>query len=337
MFKDCSQISHIANSLITDIAKVTAWWGGLRQLNPGFEQLSEEDCYDRESSLWIHGETHAFEANELQRWLYVSPPTSQTADSLAMDHYLKWSEHLLEEGVYADFSEGNLPRPHNGETLSDYVVRLSAGVEATGWGSKKQERALKCFLHYLRTKNDQKEIAFIEHIFPEKCDLRGGRIIRIIRPQTSPISVQTTGAIVKELIHQCAHGRPNARHHSGEALALVWLCLSASRIRWPRSLESVHAINNNALLSKSGLPHLHVPSIFGPHSLRISSRVSEFLQAVSRIPSKNPRNTILQTPLPDLRQPLRRALAKIDLPPGVGEISFSTFLSHPHYYGENIR
>ena len=131
-------------------------------------------------------------------------PVSKTAKSFAEKHYNSWSDYIREEGVYLDFNANDLPPPLKNEILNEYIVRLSQQVEAIGWGPKKQERATKAFLHYLRIKNKQAEIAFIEHIFPEKCDLRAAKIIRIIRPQVHPISKEIAGTIIRELAYQCA-------------------------------------------------------------------------------------------------------------------------------------
>lgn len=337
MSKDFSELCEIINEWFADVEQVKKTWEVIRALNPDFEQVSAESWQIKEASLWHHGETRPREANELERWLMVSPPMSKTANSLTIDHYTDWNEYILEKGVYADFNEGDLLKPQENESLIDFVLRLAQEIENTGWGKKKQERALKSFLHFLRDSNKQEEVAFIEHIIPEKNELQAGKIIRIIRPQVYPISKEIAAAIIKELAHQCAYGRPNARHHAGEALSLILICLSASRIRWPRSLESVHAIRNDALISTAEFPELLVPSIFGPHPVRISQRVAKLLQAIVNIHSKMPRSTILETSLPELRKTLRSAIHKVNPPPEIGEITFVTFLSHPHHFGENIR
>lgn len=204
-------------------------------------------------------------------------------------------------------------------------------------GKKKQRRALKSFLHFLREDYCQEDVAFIEHIFPKKIDLRAGRIIRKIRPQVFPISHQIAGTIIKELAYQCAFGRANARHHACEALALIWMCISSSRIRWPRSLESIHKLSVDAIVCDKKYPELIAPSFFGPHPIRIGSRVARYLQEVAGIPSNNQRNTVLQTSLSDLRKPLDTAIKKAKLCSTLGEITYLTFLSYPHSFGKNIR
>lgn len=337
MSKNCSELQAIIEELIADIEKVKEIWCGIRTDNPTFEQVSEENWESKEALLWIHGETKTFKANELERWLFAEPPLSETAKSDANDNYLTWIDHLREDGIYSEFDVDDLSKPLKKESLINYVIRLSQIVEENGWGTKKQRRALKSFLHFLREDYSREDVAFIEHIFPQKIDLRGGRIIRKIRPQVFPISHQVAGSIVKELAKQCASGRANARHHAGEALALIWLCLSSSRIRWQRSLESVHGLSVDAIVYDKEYPELLAPSFFGPYPVRIGNRVARFLQAVARIPSKSQRNTILQTSLPDLRKPLNTAIRNAKLSSELGEITYLTFLSYPHYFGKDIR
>lgn len=337
MNKDCTELRLIIEELIADIEKNKTICCDLRELNPTFEQVSEESWQKKEATLWIHGATQISESNELERWLYAEPPLSVTAKSQAMEHYEEWKEYLLEGGEYHEFVETDLPSPSENESLIQFVIRLSLIIEEKGWGSKKRKRATKCFLNYLRNSNKQVEVAFIEHIFPLKNDLCGGRIIRIIRPQVFPISQEITSLIIKELAYQCLRGRQNAQHHAGEALALIWLSLISARIRWQRSLEQVHAIRYDAILNDTGYPELLAPSFFGSHRVRMGERIARFLKAIAAIPSKEPRETILQTPLPDLRKPLNTALKKLNLSPSLGEITFLTFLSPPHHFGANIR
>lgn len=337
MSKDCSELRAIIEELITDIEKDNETWCVIRKDNPDFEQVSEENWESKEALLWMHGAKEFLEAKELERWLTVKAPLSQTAKSDANDHYLAWIDHIREEGTYSEFDVNDITKPKDKESLINYVIRLSEIVKENGWGTKKKKRALKSFLHFLREDYCQEDVAFIEHIFPKKMEVCAGRIKRKNRPQVISISHQVTGAIIKELAHQCAFGRKNARHHAGEALALIWLCLSSSRIRWSRSLESVYGLGVDAIVHEKEYPELLAPSFFGPHPVRLGDRVARFLQAISEIPSKKPRKTILQTPLPDLRKPLSTAIQNAKLSPEVGEITFLTFLSYPHYFGKDIR
>lgn len=77
-------------------------------------------------------------------------------------------------------------------------------------------------------------------------------------------------------------------------------------------------------------PLLKVPTLFGKRTIRISERMAKFLIAIAKIPSKSPRKTILQTPLRSLNRALDRALEKVKTD---GNVTFVTFLSHPHHFG----
>lgn len=337
MKKNVAEIQSIIEDLITSIDQVKEVWNGIRKDNPDFEQVSEDSWTSKEARLWMHGETKTLEAMELERWLFVELPISQTAKSIAMDNYLAWGDHLREDGSYEDFIVHDLPKPQEEETLSDYIINLSRRVEENGWETKEQKLALHSFLHFLREDYHQEDIAFIEHIFPKKMDLRADRIIRKVPQQIYPISHEIAGAIIKELAYQCCSGRENARHHAGEALGLIWLCIATSKIRLPRTLESVHKLGADAIVFKENHAALHVPSIFGTYPVRIGNQVATFLAALANIPSKETRKAILQTSLPDLRKPLKTAIKKVNPPQDLGKITFLTFLSYPHHFGKNIR
>ena len=110
-------------------------------------------------------------------------------------------------------------------------------------------------------------------------DLHYGRIIRIIRPQVYAIPYEIAGDITRELAYKCAYGRPNAQLKAAEALGLVWLCLTASRIRHPRSLEMVHGIAKEDLILGGEYPELLIPSIFITKNQNLISSSAFFTSA----------------------------------------------------------
>lgn len=331
------EFKEVIDDLSQGIETIKTTWENIRELNPDFEQVSEEEWRSKEALCWLHGGTKFQETVELEQWLYFYAKGSETADSLASKYHDEWGEYIREEGVYLDFKQSNLIATKEGESLLDYIQRCATLIEDNGWGGKKSKRAFKSFLAYLRKFNKEEEIAFIEHIFPEKMDLHYGRIIRVIRPQVYSIPHQIAGDIVKELAYKCAYGRPNAQLKAAEALGLAWLCLTASRIRHPRSLEMVHGMEKEDLILGGEYPELLIPSIFGKQKIRISCRVARFLKSLIDIPSEKPRKTILQSSLHDLRRPLNDAIHKANLPEELGEITFLTFISSPHHFGEHIR
>lgn len=96
-------------------------------------------------------------------------------------------------------------------------------------------------------------------------------------------------------------------------------------------------MEGGAVVFDKGYPELLVPSFFGPYPVRVGERAAKFFQAIAKIPSKNPKKTILQTPLPDLRKSLNTAIQKINPAQEIGKITFLTFLSYPHHFGKDIR
>lgn len=333
MHHDYGAICLIIKELKSEIQEIKILWDSIRTQNPTFEQVSEEHWHIREAQIWLHGATEVAEANELERWLYHSPSHRPAERSPADDHYKGWAEHILENGVYADFTEEHLETPRKREQLGEFIKRLAIKVETNGKGTKKQFLALKSFLEYVRSNH----LAFIEDIFPKKMDLSAGRIIRRIPPQVYPLSIEVAGEVVKALADEITDGRTNARHHAIEALALVWMCLTASRIRLPRTLASMHEIPSSALIRSDIVPQLLVPSLFGEQPIRISKMVKLFLSAVANLPSSPSRQTILQTTIEDLRKPFRRVISKVNRDVSMGEITFATFLSPPHYAGRHSR
>jgi hypothetical protein len=127
--KSCTEIETIIKDWFTDIEKVKNIWEEIGSHNPDFEEVSEESWHEKEACLWLHGETEVWKANKLEEWLMISPSTSKTATGPARDHYLKWKEFILEEGVYADFSENDLQMPEKNETLVDFILKIAQEIE----------------------------------------------------------------------------------------------------------------------------------------------------------------------------------------------------------------
>jgi hypothetical protein len=294
---------------------------------------SEAEWKARKSRHWLHGATDTDEALKLEEWLHDSPPISKTGQGLAQACFDSWNDFIQEDGVYADFSEKHLDKPKEQERLIDYLIRLSQGVEAHGWGTKAHERALRSFLHFLRQEYPQKEIGFIEHIFPQKIELRNGSIIRKVQKEVYAISQGMATEILIELAKGCLIGRPNAQHTVAECLGLCWLCLTASRLRLPVFVESLADIKLTAL-RKGRYPTIEIPTLFGNRKIRISKRMANFLDALSKIPPNQPRETILQKPFRSLRRAFDEALQKTSFNDQLGNITFVTLLSPPHPLGQ---
>lgn len=237
-------------------------------------------------------------------------------------------------------------------------MQLARSIGDDGKGHRLEYRALKSFVDFIRKTYPTEQVAFIEHIFPQKMKLHYGSIIRLIPPEAYPIPEKTVAEILMKLAQLCRNGRPDARHTAAEGLALCLLCIASSRIRLPKTLEMVRSIQATAVLSGvefsiSKVPTfgsgcatyrpltdddfsvLQVPTWFGEQPLKISNRVAAFLKAVSRIPSKKPRETILQRPMGSLRRIFDEVLRSVAPPSEYGNITYLSLLIQPHIFGDH--
>lgn len=233
-----------------------------------------------------------------------------------------------------DFSEFTIPSPQKDELLLSYLNRLASITEEKGKGHPLAWRALKSFLAFLRTYYTSEEITFIEHIFPQKMDFKENTIIRKVHEEVYPISQEMASELLLELVNACLDGRPNAQHTVAECLGFCWLCLTASRLRLPITIESLIAIKRIAL-RKGRYPTIEIPTLFGNRKIRVSRRLADFLDALSKTPSKNPRDTILQKPLRSLTRAFEKALQKTTFCVEFGNFTFVTLLSPPHQAGRH--
>lgn len=326
----------VLNDLEDELGKAKAIWDNLRVLNPGFEQLSEKHWMEKSSRCWLHGATAIPEAIELEQRIFDSPPLSTTAQLPASKIHRAWKKWLKEKGelgaYYCDAKEFRIPLPKQGETLIDFIMKLAHLVEESGKGDRLGWRALKSFVDFTRKKYPTEEVAFIEHIFPKKMRLFHSRIIRLISQETYPIPEETAANILIELARRCRTGRPDAQLTAAECLGMCWVCLTASRLRLPVHLEVIQKIKPIAL--QSGLT-LQIPTWFGDRPVKISHRISKFLNALANLPSKTPRETILQRPLRSLSRAFEDTLQTVSPNPEYGNITIASLLSQPHIFGDH--
>lgn len=326
------EAKKILNDLKKSLEKIKNIWKELRTLNPGWEQLSEQNWIEKQARCWLHGATKIEEANELDRWLFDHPPLSETAKSNADKKVKCWREWLeIKDAYYEPFEDFEFEKPRRGESLIDFILRMAKAVEKEGPSARLEWRAFKSFLGYLRNISLD-EIAFIEQIFPQKMDIKYGRIIRKIAPEVYSIPQETAVEILMELARKCQSGRRDAQLTAAESLGLCWLCLTASRLRLPIYLKTLQSIKATALQLDGKFPTLLIPTFFGDRPIRISSRVAQFLKALALIPSKKPRETILQRSSRRLNQTLESVLKKVSPNSEFGNITYVSFLSPPHHF-----
>lgn len=72
-----TQAKAVIIDLETALEQKNKGWLEVRQDNPEFEEVNEENCREKASNFLLHGATDIFESNELSTWLYVYPPWKQ--------------------------------------------------------------------------------------------------------------------------------------------------------------------------------------------------------------------------------------------------------------------
>jgi hypothetical protein len=379
------------------VDSVKADWEQIAADNPHLEQVSSENWQETYYRMWLHGVTNIWERNELGRWLTDYPPATEVANAPAQKIYNAWHKWLSvagpvkvvkvldcnkrggyiereskqsSEAFYAEHDRFEIQEPLNGETLYEFIIRLARSFEDAHDRHQKrarkdlkigtwlEERALKSFLDFIRKNNSSEQVAFIEHIFPQKMDMHFGSIIRLISPEAHPIPEKTAAEILIALAEKCQNGRIDARHTALEGLALSWLCIACSRIRLPKTLEIVRTLSAEAVLSGAEfgvsknrtfgqVPYwrslededfsvLQVPTWFGNQPLKISNRLATFLKIIADIPSKKTRTTIFQKSRKSLDQMFSSALQVVAPDPKYGKITYlSLLINQPHIHGDH--
>lgn len=334
------QAMAILDELENSLNKKRDIWLSIRNDNPNFEQLSEKEWRDTSSRSWLHGGIKIFETNELESWLYQKVELSNLAKSKANKLISAWRKRNNEKGLwgtyYSNDPKFNL-KAFSGETLVDFIVRKARYTEEKGKGHRLSWRALKSFLCFLQETQKQTEIAFIEHIFPQKMDLAHGRIIRKVPPEVYPIPFQQAGDLIYTLATLCRTSRRDAQVGIAETLGLCWLCLTASRLRLPTEVEMLIQTKASAINLSAALPTILIPTFFGEQKIIISRRIARFLLALSQIRSKKSRETILQKPLRSLNRVLKKVTTQNPGLVRLGHVTFRTLISPPHIHGENFR
>lgn len=362
MHKHLDDIHGLLDDFEMELSKIKAIYRQQEIDHPHFEQLPEDNWQETYARMWLHGAIRIDERNELERWLHGYPPATKTANSSAQEVCEAWRNWLEKQGpegaYYVDFQEFQILDPKDKETLIQFIIRLLQTIEDDGKGHNLHWRALRSFLGFIRKHYTKEQVAFIEHIFPQKMDLHYGKIRRLILAEAYPIPEKTAAEILIEFARRCRNGRRDARHTAIEGLALCWLCIASSRIRLPKTLEVIGGIEATAVLSGMefsiskistygsecvisnpftdvAFSVLQVPTWFGNQPLKISNRVATFLRIVSQIPAKKPRTTILQRPLGSLRRMFDEVLQSVAPPAEYGNITYLSLLNQPHVFGDH--
>lgn len=380
------------------IADKKAHWERIAEDNPDFEQLSPERWAEKVNRMWLHGATDVRECNELERWLTEYPATTALANSSAWEIHNAWRAELPVSGgmkvqkvldydkniggyiekesqetsaaFYAEDDRFEIIEPLEGETLFAFTARLAQLLEEQytkqqkrerkerKFGDWLEERAIKSFLDFIRTKYPLEQTAFIEHMIPQKMDMHFGRIIRVIPLEAYPIPEKTAAEILSALAHLCRNGRVDARHTALESFTFSLLCIACSRIRLPKTLQAVRSISPAAVLSgaefgvsknrtfgqeefcrsfaDNDFSVLQVPTWFGNQPLKIANLTAALLKIVARIPSKKARVSIFQKSRKSVDQMFKEALKVVGPDPKYGNITYlSLLINQPHIHGDH--
>lgn len=109
------EIYKLLDDFEKELSKIRAIWRQIEIDNPSFEQVSEENWQEKHARMWLHGATSVQDCNELERWLFDSPPLTYTAQIPAIKVYLDWRKCLETKGswgaYYVDFNIFQIPKP----------------------------------------------------------------------------------------------------------------------------------------------------------------------------------------------------------------------------------
>lgn len=246
MHRKLKEVRTILDDLEANLERMRVIWNPIDPERP-LETNESDEWRKKKARCWLHGATDLFETNALEKWIFDYPPPSDFSQDLAtkyVDYWRQWLE--LEDAYYEPFDDFQFGRPHENETLLQFLVRFAQSMEGEEEREEDEEddkeveedeeegtlwwRAFKSFLFYLR-KMPQEQMAFVEQIFPKKMGFSGKHIIRKVAPEVYPIPQETACDILVSLSEQCRFGHPNAQFVAAESLGLCWMCLTASRLR----------------------------------------------------------------------------------------------------------
>jgi hypothetical protein len=294
----------------------------------------EQEWEKKHAQCWIYGTTHMLEFNALERYKIDKSLSPMAADD-ARKYIRKWKKSLKDNDTYYDPAgeDFRFKMPKKDEKLAAFIYNTSLRIEKMGFGARLERRAFKSFLAYLRRFGP--DAAFLELIFPKKMHLHHGRIARKISNEAYAIPKETAAAILVALAKNCYSGRKDTRATAAECLGLCWLCLTASRLHLPVYFENILSLNMDALILSESLPTLNILTLFGDVNIKISQRMGRFLHALSRVPSPQPRTTILQRSKRSLTRIFDEVLKTVTPTFECGNITFVSLLSLPHHFGKH--
>lgn len=314
--------------------------------NEGVNTWEREEAYS-----WIFADTCYYPLMERAiDGSFVLPPITQ---QLALPFFTDWSAldkdvlryqwktmknvtlvHLKDPSDnYGDYV---IRPPKKDQNLFDYLMEISQKLSKNKGCKDSFWRSLRSFLRYLIEHLPEKEIGFIEEIFPKWMKRGDECVLRIIKDTQSPIDFLLTAQILKNMAQHVISGPENIKKVAAQALAFSWICLYSAHARLMPEEKLLHSIRLKHLKepifnivhpwSDHKYPTLILPSFFGDVEIPISCTLGKFL---SFLPY-NDSQRVFSSPLPSLRRAFNRAVKEIPEIEDLGKITFLRITSFPH-------
>ena len=300
-------------------------------------QSGRERWHEEHTKSWVYCSCSAKELSCLEQRRLKKTLLPAIADISAKKCLELYEEESTSDTCYEIFD-----RQRFKETLHEYLIRIATDIETKSKKAIKilkdetHRRGLNSFLHFLR-KLGPEERGFINQIFPEKRDAFAGKIIRKIAPEVYPIAIDLVRDILIELVRMFKDENPRSKLSTLESLALIWICLTASKLRSSIQVTDLYELKASAIKIKDARNMLLIPTVVGNRVVDISEQLANLLSIISSIPSKQQRTTIFQSSRKSLSRTLDRALTNLSLQSSLGNITYVTFMSFPHGLEGNRR
>ena len=286
--------------------------------------------HEEYTKSWVYCSCFAKELSCLEQQVVQNIPLPCIVDRSAEKLFELYEEEFNFDTCY---EISDKPRPK--ETLNEYLIRIAADIETKsekavkGYRDETHRRGLNSFLHFLRKRSPQVR-RFINQMFPEKRDVFAGKIIRKIAQEVYPISIDLVRDILIELVRMFKEGNPRAKLITLESLALIWICLAASKLRSSIQVSDLYKLKASSIRIKNTCNTLLIPTVGGDRVVEISGQLAHLLSIIFSIPSGQQRTTIFQSSRKSLSRTLDRALTNLSLQEHLGNITYVTFMSSPH-------
>jgi len=309
-----------------------------------------ESCWQNEDAyIWLHADAwdfssfmHRPKANKVPEY-YQQP---------ALPLYQQW--HQEKKELFHRKCK-KIPAPVGEMTLINYLQQLALTVSEKNEHRDVWIESLCSFRQFLREDTEMEQRGPLESLFPSKDSCKGmelrkgysferrGKkikkverryILRRTEDTVYPIDILATSEIVINLAKIVLWGRPNSQRSAAEALGFAWLCLAVSSYPLTTREDIVFSTEVGSLKSSDSKEFckpthfIGVNSLFGIIDVPISKTLYGFLLALPREPEES---HVFTMPWETLLRTFRGKGVKLSKRArGLGQITFLTFMSHPH-------